>query len=297
MTAILVALRRCLGLEFTGDPFDGDHRPPMQAIPAQNGAVVQLSWPRHRQKPKKRSAKAKASRAISLVVLSDTHLGHADIAVPPADVLLHAGDFGKWNASLDAVVQFNAWLGSLPHPVKVVIAGNHDKFAAATLRATLTNATFLHNQSALILVHGDNSVSLALPGDVDAADDADVVARLKLHGHPQTQGRSFVYRANAHSTSLDERHRLCAAIDDDVDILLSHAPPFGILDLSSKHEGCAALRRRVEEINPMLHVFGHCHGHGGRCVRADDGAAPTTTFINAAQEIATPVQVRIQINA
>lgn len=225
-----------------------------------------------------------------MVVLSDTHLGHNDIDVPHADVLLHAGDFGKWNASLDDVVQFNAWLGSLPHAVKIVIAGNHDKFDVSTLRSTLSNATFLHNQSAWIQLHHDDSVSISitLPSD----DDNDVVARLKVHGHPQTQERSFVYRANAHSLSLDEREKLCAAIDDDIDILLTHPPPFGILDLSSKHEGCAALRRRVEEINPMLHVFGHCHSHGGRCVQSSNG----TTFINAAQEIATPVRINVQIN-
>jgi len=61
-------------------------------------------------------------------------------------------------------------------------------------------------------------------------------------------------------------------IPDDVDILITHGPPNGILDLVPRHgwdekTGCEELRKRVEEIAEFgrlkLHVFGHIHcGYG-----------------------------------
>ncbi len=45
--------------------------------------------------------------------------------VPAGDVLLHAGDMTRHGTVRD-VRHFSKFLGSLPHPVKIVIAGNHD---------------------------------------------------------------------------------------------------------------------------------------------------------------------------
>lgn len=124
------------------------------------------------------------------------------------------------------------------------------------------------------------------------ADADDACDLIKVHAHPQTPARSFVYRANGFSAPLAEREALCAAIADDTDVLLSHAPPCGVLDdVGDTLEGCAALRRRVLQFNPALHVFGHCHNHGGVCVRAAGG----TTFVNAAQAYAAPVVVRVRL--
>ena len=60
-----------------------------------------------------------------IVALSDTHGLHASVAVPPGDILVHAGDLTS-HGTLDEVVAFNAFLGTLPHRHKLVIAGNHD---------------------------------------------------------------------------------------------------------------------------------------------------------------------------
>jgi Icc-related predicted phosphoesterase len=48
--------------------------------------------------------------------------------------------------------------------------------------------------------------------------------------------------------------------------LITHCPPFGILDFNDKgkHEGCQDLLEIVQQkIKPRLHVFGHLHdAHG-----------------------------------
>lgn len=61
------------------------------------------------------------------VCISDTHsLTHKlPKALPEGDVLLHAGDFSNTGLPKE-VDKFVAFLTEQPHPVKIVIAGNHD---------------------------------------------------------------------------------------------------------------------------------------------------------------------------
>jgi hypothetical protein len=56
------------------------------------------------------------------------------------------------------------------------------------------------------------------------------------------------------------------AIPDNTDILITHGPPYGYLDIpggQSIRVGCELLRHRVDEIRPKIHVFGHIHGSHG----------------------------------
>ncbi|WP_413944773.1 hypothetical protein [Bdellovibrio sp. HCB-162] len=45
-------------------------------------------------------------------------------------------------------------------------------------------------------------------------------------------------------------------IPDEVDILVTHSPPFGILDAG---HGSQSLRERVLKVRPKVHIFGHNH--------------------------------------
>lgn len=62
---------------------------------------------------------------IRIVCLSDTHCRLHEIDVPDGDVLVHAGDFSK-RGDAGEVRAFVDALRELPHPDKIVIAGNHD---------------------------------------------------------------------------------------------------------------------------------------------------------------------------
>ena len=80
-------------------------------------------------------------------------------------------------------------------------------------------------------------------------------------------------------SSDKDRVKLYAQIPDDTDVLITHGPPFGILDQapgSDDHQGCRALFDRVRQLKPKLHVFGHIHGAHGT-FRTED-----TLFVNAA---------------
>jgi predicted phosphodiesterase len=67
---------------------------------------------------------------VRFVCISDTHsqvenAKDLPFTIPDGDVFLHAGDFTEWG-EIGKVIEFNEWLGTLPHQHKVVIAGNHD---------------------------------------------------------------------------------------------------------------------------------------------------------------------------
>ena len=64
---------------------------------------------------------------MKIVCISDTHCQHRQIVIPNGDLLIHAGDFLSTGWEADALIDFDDWLGELPHPHKVVIAGNHDR--------------------------------------------------------------------------------------------------------------------------------------------------------------------------
>ena len=55
---------------------------------------------------------------MKIVAISDTHGLHGSLNIPAGDLTRHG--------VLDDVREFNDFLGSLPHPHKIVIAGNHD---------------------------------------------------------------------------------------------------------------------------------------------------------------------------
>jgi hypothetical protein len=54
-------------------------------------------------------------------------------------------------------------------------------------------------------------------------------------------------------------------IPRDLDILVTHTPPWEILDMNGFGEpvGCEDLRAAINERPPRLHVFGHVHGSYG----------------------------------
>ena len=85
---------------------------------------------------------------LRIVCISDTHGQHAKVSVPDGDLLIHAGDFMAFGTKPKEIIQFNQWLGVLPHQHKIVIAGNHDVMFerhSAIARDLLNNAIYLEN--------------------------------------------------------------------------------------------------------------------------------------------------------
>jgi len=60
--------------------------------------------------------------------------------------------------------------------------------------------------------------------------------------------------------------------------MLTHGPPHGILDLTSRGDlaGCENLTAAVKRVRPRMHVFGHIHEGRAlkKCAWSSDGSHP-----------------------
>ena len=177
---------------------------------------------------------------LRIVCLSDTHNFHNEIIVPDGDVLIHAGD-ATMRGTIDEIIFFNQWFKKQPHRHKIFVAGNHDwlfetnnKFARELL-----DASIFYLQDSFVEIEG-----------------------LKIYGSPW-QPRFYDWAFNLmRGEEIAEKWKL---IPKDTDIIITHGPPYEILDLTPNEDsaGCEELRKIVEEIRPKAHIFGHIHcGYG-----------------------------------
>lgn len=81
-----------------------------------------------------------APNKARVVCMSDTHslTPYIKFDIPDGDIFIHAGDFTKCG-QLQEVVEFNNWIGALPHKHKIVIAGNHELSFDRTFTHPLQN--------------------------------------------------------------------------------------------------------------------------------------------------------------
>lgn len=190
-----------------------------------------------------------------IVFISDTHQLHDNLVLPKGDIIVHAGDVGS-RGSIPEMIDFLEWFSKLPYAHKIFIAGNHD-FAFERYPDDMAN--FLQR----------------FPGVTYLQDSSVTVDGIKFYGSPwQPEFYNWAF-------NLPRGERLAekwAMIPDDTDVLITHGPPATILDYTEYDKinvGCVDLLKRVNEVKPKIHVFGHIHeGYGYRDI---DGIM----FINA----------------
>jgi Icc-related predicted phosphoesterase len=172
---------------------------------------------------------------MKITVTSDTHGLHDSVIVPPGDIFVHAGDMTP-RGSIEDMIAFNDWLGTLDYKHKIVIAGNHDFCFENDLdesRNALSNAILLH-------------------------DEEIVIDGVKFYGSPwQPEFLDWAFNL-PRGEPLREKWRL---IPDDTDVLITHGPALGHGDKTVRGEpvGCEDLLDRIKVLQPKIHVFGHIH--------------------------------------
>jgi Icc-related predicted phosphoesterase len=186
------------------------------------------------------------------------------------DLLIIAGDI----CAIDRIpewVEFYAWLKAQNYRQKLYIGGNHDNMLAQTISSHQTRVM----------------------GIAERFDDLDNVEYLldsgfefeglKFWGSPWTPWFPEVHpKCKAfmgNETLLKEKFDL---IPDDTDILITHGPPWGMLDLveddncpcaygCKKPVGSKSLLERIWKLKLKLHVFGHIHEGYGELVMKSPG--------------------------
>jgi Icc-related predicted phosphoesterase len=181
---------------------------------------------------------------MRVYAVSDLH-GYYPPYIPECETLLLGGDYCP-TRDLEQerrylLGKFKDWLDGLllAKTVKriIAIAGNHDR-----------------------ILETDRSVADALPW-IYLQDSGVEIETIKFYGTPYT--RTFYDWAFIESEDkLQERFKL---IPEGLDILLTHGPAYGILDVNAQREHCGSpsLLYRIKEVKPDSVVCGHIHeGHG-----------------------------------
>lgn len=174
------------------------------------------------------------------------------------DLLIVTGDL----TPCDQLIQYEAffnWLKEQKYKKKVFICGNHDNQSMSQF--DWFDAEYL----------------------CDSGTEFD---GLKIWGMPH----SLVFaRMNPKCMAFTGNERYvsqhCDKIPNDVDILVTHMPPFCILDKTKagKQVGSESLRFHLDSlIKPKLHVFSHIHEASGQLVlkRPGYGVENNTLCVN-----------------
>jgi Icc-related predicted phosphoesterase len=184
---------------------------------------------------------------MKIWLISDTHNEHEGLQVPDVDLAIHCGDESTHgNASLNEPEsrRFFEWYSSLQIKHKIFVPGNH---STAIEQALIRPSEYPGIQ---FLIHSLTEVG-----------------KLKIFGSPYTP-RFHQWAYMKKRAQLDD---VWWTIPAEVDLLITHGPPKGVLDITHDSEtgnliqvGCAALRRHVEtRVKPKIHAFGHIHDEKG----------------------------------
>jgi Icc-related predicted phosphoesterase len=190
---------------------------------------------------------------MKLVAISDMH-GKLVPAkeIPEGDILLIAGDIAPWYHGWNLLDQahwlrdtFSPWLEEVAKRTKTVvgIAGNHD-WVFEKGKHLISQLPWIYLELSTVEVGG-----------------------LKIFGSPWTPffcDWAFNYPADP-MESEKFAPDLYEKLLDGTDVVVTHGPPIGILDLcpNGYRAGCWHLKKRIFEVKPKLHVFGHIHqSHG-----------------------------------
>lgn len=219
----------------------------------------------------------KSTDKIRIVCMSDTHslTHHIKFNIPDGDIFIHAGDFTSCGG-LKEVVEFNNWIGKLPHTHKIVIAGNHELSFDSTFTHPFEKNSDQNSGVHLIdsipsLGHSRQTLSEAvkvntkcyLTNCVYLEDSFVTLYGLKIYGTPwQPEFCHWAFNVPRGEKCLEKWN----LIPEDVDILVTHTPPIGFGDLccTGVRAGCVELLHTVQQrVKPKYHIFGHIHENYG----------------------------------
>lgn len=189
-----------------------------------------------------------AGQIMKIWLISDTHTQHAELQVPgDVDMVVHCGDEANSHKSKPNLIEsrdFFNWFHALDIPHKVFIPGNH---SVAIEHKLLTPDEYPEIR---FLIHQQIEIE-----------------NLKIFGSPYTPW----FFNWAYNVARPDLEAIWATIPNEIDLLITHGPPKGILDVTRDwktkqpiHIGSKSLTDHVlTRIKPSVHAFGHLHDEAG----------------------------------
>jgi len=176
-----------------------------------------------------------------IVAISDTHGKEYLIDLPLGDILIYAGDFNILDEM--SLTHANLWFAEQDFRYKIYVAGNHDeylqKIGKDEVKRIFTNVIYLEDEMV----------------DIDG---------LRIYGSPWSP--TFGHWAFMKPRRSVDLKATWSKIPENLDILATHCPPYGVLDRNMLDHrcGCEVLARELMLKRPKKHIFGHIHEYGGQ---------------------------------
>lgn len=164
------------------------------------------------------------AKVLRVVHISDTHMRHIDYMkfLPEGDILIHSGDFSAFSVGRyfgnkmrdrDLVCdEINNFFHNVNFKHKVFVAGNHelsfDSQSRSYVTEKLTEVNYLQDSS--VTIDG-----------------------ITIYGSPWNSKRWTSY-ARGFAKNANKLGNKWKLIPEKTDILVTHLPPEGILDLATK---------------------------------------------------------------
>lgn len=180
-------------------------------------------------------------KEYSLFAFSDTHGQHRNLTVPEgADIVVCAGDAVEDDLKGNEYDDFIAWFGALPAKWKLFVPGNHE---LSFERGQADSITRKFEEAGIIILQ-------------DAVIDC---------------GEATIGSFSGNADIADED------IPHDLDILVTHCPPYGILD---EDLGSPNILNFVLKAKPRQHLFGHIHATAGQQFMLGDTLCQNISVFN-----------------
>lgn len=195
---------------------------------------------------------------MKILHISDTHQYHTDLLIgqeyTDIDFIIHSGDATNYRSPISNFNEFKNFLDFFPGFIsedipKIYVPGNHD----SAIHAKMITAQDFSDLGIILLI-----------------DEGVTVEGYKIYGSPWTPTfGSWYYMSPRHKIG-----KYWDAIPEDTEILVTHGPPMGILDIAKsdlshshsqfnytkQHVGDKALYTRIQNLeNLKWHLFGHVH--------------------------------------
>lgn len=187
--------------------------------------------------------------------ISDLHGNLPEI--PECDLLLIAGDYWGYGYCFGSEKSqakwlrhhLQPWLSDLRNSLRVqevvAIAGNHDGIFERTalgVEVPELEWTYLENSNVMVNIGGQE---------------------IRIYGNPWTPWfHDWAFNLPRKDMQEETLMRgMLKNIPEGIDIVISHGPPFEVLDMTNDYRnvGSRALREMIEVQKPALVVCGHIH--------------------------------------
>jgi len=177
---------------------------------------------------------------LTIAFTSDTH-GELipNNELPEADIIVHAGDTTLHGTESESLM-FLEWFEGLNYKHKILIPGNHDRYFEDSIGDEAQQKK-IESYDVHVLIEGGVTIN-----------------GVKFYG---CSWQPIFYNW-AFNVTESELIKHWERIPNDTDVLITHVPPFGVLDKNSLHMPCGSesLGIKTDRLTKLkFHLFGHIH--------------------------------------